>query len=71
MYRNGQYSKASTAGGHQESQEDSHWEDEEDDGTERLRDEQAMLTVSTVHCFSIENKMWCKLTCTKILIQVC
>ncbi|CZR41918.1 uncharacterized protein FPRO_09219 [Fusarium proliferatum ET1] len=59
MYRNGQYYKASTAGDHQESQEDSHWEDEEDDGTKRLRDEQAMLTVSTVHCFSIEYKMWC------------
>ncbi|CVK90328.1 related to TOB3 (member of AAA-ATPase family) [Fusarium mangiferae] len=59
MYRNGQYSKAPTSSDHQESQEDSDWEYEEVEDPKRLTDEQAMLTVSTVKCFSIENKTWC------------
>ncbi|KAF5651769.1 AAA family ATPase [Fusarium sp. NRRL 25303] len=59
MYRNGQYSKASTSSDHQESQEDSDWEDEEVEDPKHLTDEQAMLTVSTVKCFSIEYKTWC------------
>ncbi|PNP75287.1 hypothetical protein FNYG_11430 [Fusarium nygamai] len=59
MYRSGQYSKDSTSSDHQESQEDSDWEDEEVEDPNRLTDEQAMMTVSTVKCFSIENKTWC------------
>ncbi|VTT78387.1 unnamed protein product [Fusarium fujikuroi] len=60
MYTNGQCSKSSTASDHQVSQEDSDPEDEEVEGPKRLKDEQAMLAVSTVKCFSIENKMWWK-----------
>ncbi|KAF5635664.1 aaa family [Fusarium tjaetaba] len=59
MYRSGQYSKDSTSSGHQESHELSDWEDEEVEDPNRLTDEQAMMTVSTVKCFSIENKAWC------------
>ncbi|KAF5619487.1 P-loop containing protein [Fusarium sp. NRRL 52700] len=59
MYKNGQYSKAATSSDHQESQEDSDWEEAVDEDRKRLSDEQAMLTVSTVECFSIENKTWC------------
>ncbi|KAF5246690.1 hypothetical protein FANTH_6760 [Fusarium anthophilum] len=59
MYRNGQYSKAFNSSDHQESQEDSDWEVEEVEDPKHLTDKQAMLTVSTVNCFSIENKTWC------------
>ncbi|KAF5564443.1 P-loop containing protein [Fusarium napiforme] len=59
MYKSGQYSKDSASSGHQESHEDSEWEYEEVEDPNRLTDEQAMMTVSTMKCFSIENKTWC------------
>nr|RBQ83223.1 hypothetical protein FVER53263_02436 [Fusarium verticillioides] len=52
-------SKPSTPDDHQESQEASDPKGEERDGSGRLTDEEAMLTVSTVNCFSIERKVWC------------
>ncbi|KAF5969720.1 P-loop containing protein [Fusarium coicis] len=52
-------SKPSTPDDHQESQEASDPKGEERDGSGRLTDEEAMLTVSTVICFSIERKAWC------------
>ncbi|KAF5595219.1 P-loop containing protein [Fusarium pseudocircinatum] len=59
MKADGDDSKASTPDDHQESQEASDPKSEEGDGSDRLRDEEAMLTVSTVKCFSIDRKVWC------------
>ncbi|KAF5724131.1 P-loop containing protein [Fusarium mundagurra] len=59
MKADGDDSKASTPDDHQESQEASDPKSEEGDGSDRLTDEEAMLTVSTVNCFSIERKVWC------------
>ncbi|KAH7169102.1 P-loop containing nucleoside triphosphate hydrolase protein [Fusarium sp. MPI-SDFR-AT-0072] len=56
MKADGNDSKASTPDDHQESQEASDPKSEEGDDSERLTDEEAMLTVSTVNCFSIERK---------------
>lgn len=62
MKADGNDSKASTPDDHQESQEASDPKSEEGDDSDRLADEEAMLTVSTVNCFSIERKVWCKFT---------
>ncbi|KAF5576750.1 P-loop containing protein [Fusarium pseudoanthophilum] len=59
MKADGDDPKASTPDDHQESQEASDPKSEEGDGSDRLTDEEAMLTVSTVNCFSIERKVWC------------
>ncbi|RYC92377.1 hypothetical protein BFJ63_vAg4743 [Fusarium oxysporum f. sp. narcissi] len=59
MKADGNDSKASTPDDHQESQEASDPKSEEGDDSNRLTDEEAMLTVSTVNCFSIERKVWC------------
>lgn len=62
MKADGYDSKASTPDDHQESQEASDPKSGEGDGSDRLTDEEVMLTVSTVNCFSIERKVWCKFT---------
>ncbi|RKK87144.1 hypothetical protein BFJ69_g664 [Fusarium oxysporum] len=59
MKADGNDSKASTPDDHQESQEASDPKSEEGDDSDRLTDGEAMLTVSTVNCFSIERKVWC------------
>ncbi|EXK98233.1 hypothetical protein FOQG_01206 [Fusarium oxysporum f. sp. raphani 54005] len=59
MKADGNDSKASTPDDHQESQEASDPKSEEGDDSGRLTDEEALLTVSTVNCFSIERKVWC------------
>ncbi|KAF5570300.1 P-loop containing protein [Fusarium phyllophilum] len=59
MKADGDDSKASTPDEHKESQEVSGPKSEKGDGSDRLTDEEAMLTVSTVNCFSIERKVWC------------
>ncbi|KAI1025517.1 hypothetical protein LB503_006631 [Fusarium chuoi] len=59
MKADGYDSKASTPDDHQESQEASDPKSGEGDGSDRLTDEEVMLTVSTVNCFSIERKVWC------------
>ncbi|KAG5747777.1 hypothetical protein H9Q69_009751 [Fusarium xylarioides] len=55
----GNDSMASTSGDDQEAQEASGSQNEEVEDSDRLTDDQAMLTVSTVNCFSIERKVWC------------
>ncbi|KAF4952580.1 hypothetical protein FGADI_6651 [Fusarium gaditjirri] len=53
----GNDSKASP-GDHQEIQESGDPQSKEEDDSRRLTDDEAMLTVSTVNCFSIERKVW-------------
>ncbi|KAF5537295.1 P-loop containing protein [Fusarium mexicanum] len=56
---NGNDSKASTSGKHQEAQESSVPQNKERDDPDRLTDDEAMLTVSIVNCFSLERKVLC------------
>lgn len=58
----GNYSKASTSGHRQEAQEARGPQKKEGDDSGRLTDDEAMLTVSNVNCFSLERKVWCKFT---------
>ncbi|KAF5970189.1 AAA family ATPase [Fusarium bulbicola] len=56
---NGNDSKASTSGKHQEAQESSVRQNKERGDPDRLTDDEAMLTVSIVNCFSLGRKVWC------------
>ncbi|KAF4441639.1 P-loop containing nucleoside triphosphate hydrolase [Fusarium acutatum] len=59
MKTDGDDSKVSNPDEHKELQQVSDPKTEEGDGSDRLTDEEVMLTVSTVNCFSIERKVWC------------
>ncbi|KAF4338471.1 P-loop containing protein [Fusarium beomiforme] len=59
MYTHEDGSKASISDGHRDYEKVRDPENEKgEDDPDRLTDEEAMLTVSTVNCFSIERKVW-------------